>query len=387
MNKHAISLLSLLIIVLICYSQHSLRVVISSFPAGNLADSNLYMAGSFNGWNPKDENYRFQKNENARLNDSVGQGKYFIETKLGDGIYEYKITRGGWDKVECKKGGTDIQNRSLKLSSDTIVDLMVEEWADNIARKPRVSTAGKNVHLVDTAFFIPQLNRSRKVWIYLPPGYATSGKRYPVLYMHDGQNVFDDLTSFAGEWGVDETLDSLGNHSGEMIVVAVDHGGTQRINEYCPYDMEKYGKGEGDKYVDFLAKTLKPFIDKSYRTEKTKKNTFIAGSSMGGLISMYALLKYPRVFGGAGIFSPAFWVGPKIFDDIKARGAKVNSRIYFYCGSQEGETMVPDTEKAFSEMRKISNSRMVCVVRADGKHSEWVWKEEFPLFYLWLMEK
>ena len=387
MNKHAISLLSLLIIVLICYSQHSLRVVISSFPARNLADSNLYMAGSFNGWNPKDENYRFQKNENARLNDSVGQGKYFIETKLRDGIYEYKITRGGWDKVECKKGGTDIQNRSLKLSSDTMVDLMVEEWADNIARKPRVSSAGKNVHLVDTAFFIPQLNRSRKVWIYLPPGYATSGKRYPVLYMHDGQNVFDDLTSFAGEWGVDETLDSLGNHSGEMIVVAVDHGGTQRINEYCPYDMEKYGKGEGDKYVDFLAKTLKPFIDKSYRTEKTKKNTFIAGSSMGGLISMYALLKYPRVFGGAGIFSPAFWVGPKIFDDIKARGAKVNSRIYFYCGSQEGETMVPDTEKAFSEMRKISNSRMVCVVRADGKHSEWVWKEEFPLFYLWLMEK
>jgi len=221
----------------------------------------------------------------------------------------------------------------------------------------------------------------------LPPGYATSGKRYPVLYMHDGQNVFDDLTSFAGEWGVDETLDSIGNHSGEMIVVAVDHGGTQRLNEYCPYDMEKHGTGEGDEYVDFLAKTLKPFIDKTYRTEKTKKNTFIAGSSMGGLISMYALLKYPRVFGGAGIFSPAFWVGPKIFDDIKARGAKVNSRIYFYCGEREGETMVPDTEKAFSEMRKVSRSRMVCVVRADGKHSEWVWKEEFPLFYLWLMEK
>jgi predicted alpha/beta superfamily hydrolase len=172
-----------------------------------------------------------------------------------------------------------------------------------------------------------------------------------------------------------------------MIVVAVDHGGTKRINEYCPYDMEKYGKGEGDQYVDFLVKTLKPFIDKTYRTEKTKRNTFIAGSSMGGLISMYALLKYPRIFGGAGIFSPAFWVGAKIFDDIKARGAKVNSKIYFYCGEQEGGTMVPDTEKAFSEMRKVSGSRMVCVVRADGKHSEWVWKEEFPLFYLWLMEQ
>jgi len=302
-------------------------------------------------------------------------------------MYEYKITRGGWDKVECRKGGADIQNRVLKLSSDTIIDIMVDEWADNIERKPGVSTAGKNVHIVDTAFLIPQLNRTRRVWIYLPTGYSTSEKRYPVLYMHDGQNVFDDLTSFAGEWNVDETLDSIGNHAREMIVVAVDNGEAKRINEYYPYDMAKYGKGEGDQYVDFLVKTLKPFIDKTYRTEKGKNTTFIAGSSMGGLISMYAILKYPRVFGGAGIFSPAFWIGPQIFDDIRAKGAKVNSKIYFYCGAQEGESMQPYTEKAFSEMRKISNSRMVCVIRAVGKHAESVWKEEFPLFYLWLMEK
>jgi len=338
----------------------------------------LFLAGSFNGWNPNDKNYRFQENE---------KGDYVLGMKLEDGMYEYKITRGSWEKVECKKGGADIQNRFFKLSSDTTIDLMVEEWADNIERKQRVSTAGKNVQVVDTAFLIPQLNRTRRVWIYLPPDYSTAGKRYPVLYMHDGQNVFDDLTSFAGEWSVDETLDSIGNHTREMIVVAVDNGGVKRISEYCPYDMEKYGKGEGDQYVDFLVKTLKPFIDKTYRTEKDKKNTFVAGSSMGGLISMYAVLKYPRVFGGAGVFSPAFWIGPKIFDDIKAKGAKVNSKIYFYCGAQEGEAMQPYTEKAFSEMRKVSNSRMVCIIRADGKHSESVWKEEFPLFYLWLMEE
>jgi predicted alpha/beta superfamily hydrolase len=360
------------------------RFIVSSFPTRNLSDSNLFLAGSFNGWNPRDKNYRFQKNE---------KGDYLLGAKLEDGTYEFKITRGGWDKVECKKGGADIQNRFFKLASDTTINIMVEEWADNVERKPRVNTASKNVHIIDTAFSIPQLNRTRRVWIYLPPDYATSKKRYPVLYMHDGQNVFDDLTSFAGEWGVDETLDSIGNHSGEMIVVAVDHGGEKRINEYCPYDMsegpngEKYGKGEGDQYVDFLVKTLKPFIDKTYRTAKDKRNTFIAGSSMGGLISMYAVLKYPRVFGGAGIFSPAFWIGPKIFDDIQARGAKVNSKIYFYCGEKEGEAMVPYTEKAFSEMRKVSRSKMVCIIRADGQHSEWVWKEEFPLFYLWLMEK
>ena len=378
MIKRSISLLPFLVTVLLAYSQHSVRFIISSLPLKNSNDNNLFIAGSFNGWNPRDKNYQFQKNE---------EGNYFLEAKLEEGNYEFKITRGGWDKVECKKGGADIQNRFLKLASDTTINMTVEEWADNIEKKPGVSTASKNVHIIDTAFLIPQLNRTRRVLIYLPPDYATSKKRYPVLYMHDGQNVFDDLTSFAGEWGVDETLDSISDHRGEMIVVAIDHGGTSRINEYCPYDMEKYGKGEGDKYVDFLVKTLKPFVDKNYRTLKSKQNTFIAGSSMGGLISMYAVLKYPKLFGGAGVFSPAFWIGPKIFDDIRTKGAKVNSKIYFYCGEQEGETMVSYTERAFSEMRKISKSKMVCIIRSDGKHSEWVWKEEFPLFYLWLAEK
>ena len=275
----------------------------------------------------------------------------------------------------------------MKLSSDTVINLTIEEWADHFAKKPRASTASKNVHVIDTAFLIPQLKRTRRIWIYLPPGYNSSNKKYAVLYMHDGQNVFDDSTSFAGEWGVDETLDSISTRKKEIIVVAIDNGGAKRINEYCPYDMEKFGKGEGDQYVNFLVRTLKPFIDKKYRTEKDRQNTFIAGSSMGGLISMYAVLKYPKVFGGAGVFSPAFWVGPKIFDDIETKGKKVNSKIYFYCGKQETETMVPDMEKAFEEMRKVSKSKMACIVRPDGKHAESTWREEFPLFYLWMVEK
>ncbi len=378
MLKRTSLLLCFLGAVLFSFSQHTVQFIITSLPSKNVSDRNLFIAGSFNGWNPQNKDYRFQKNKS---------GNYSFEIKLEDGSYEYKITRGGWDKVECKKKGADIQNRFFKLASDTTIEIMIEEWADNVEKKPRESTASKNVHVIDTAFYIPQLNRTRKVWIYLPEDYSTSKKKFPVLYMHDGQNVFDELTSFAGEWSVDETMDSISDHSKEMIVVAVDHGGDKRINEYCPYDMEKYGKGEGDLYVNFLVKTLKPFIDKNYRTAKDKRNTFIAGSSMGGLISMYAVLKYPKVFGGAGVFSPAFWVGPKIFDDIKTKGSRVNSKIYFYCGAQEGETMQPDTERAFEEMRKVSNSKMVCIVRPDGKHSEWVWKEEFPLFYLWLMEK
>src|SRR2546423_2104431 len=140
-------------------------------------------------------------------------------------MYEYKITKGGWDKVERKKDGSDIQNRFFKLTSDTAISISIEEWADRFPVKPRAHTASKNVHIIDTAFVIPQLNRVRRVWIYLPPDYSSSKKNYPVLYMHDGQNVFDDATSFAGEWGVDETLDSLSrvNKKYEAIVVAIDH--------------------------------------------------------------------------------------------------------------------------------------------------------------------
>ena len=364
-------------------SQQTIRIEINSLPSNNPANGSIFIAGSFNGWNPGNKDYQFQKNDRG----------YSIELPLNNGSYEYKITRGGWDKVECTKDGKDIGNRILKVDAAATVELAVEGWKDlfSSSNQPRKSTAGKNVRIIDTAFFIPQLQRTRRVWVYVPPTYNSSDKKYPVLYMHDGQNVFDDATSFSGEWGVDEAIDTLGAKTKECIVVGIDNGANKRLNEYCPYDFNLpannvSGKGEGILYTEFLVKTLKPFIDKRYRTIKNKNNTFIAGSSMGGLISMYAVLKYPKVFGGAGVFSPAFWVGPKIFDDIRTKGRKVNSKIYFYAGDAEGETMVPMTLQAFNEMHRVSKSKMCEVIRADGKHNEARWRIEFPLFYEWLMQ-
>ena len=375
--KRVFILAVVLLTFFLSFSQHLVRFSISPLPGQSLPDT-IFIAGSFNSWNPADKNYRVQKD---------ATGNYLFETRLANAMYEFKITGGSWAKVECRKSGADIRNRVLKLSSDTTIHLVVEEWADHFTKKPRHSTASRNVHIVDTAFRMPQLNRVRRIWIYLPPDYNASNSRYGVMYMHDGQNVFDDSTSFAGEWGVDELMDSISAKKKEMIVVGIDNGGAKRINEYCPYDMERFGKGEGDEYLEFLVRTLKPYIDKNYRTKKDKEDTYIAGSSMGGLISMYAVLKYPKVFGGAGVFSPAFWVGPKIFDDIEKKGRQVNSKIYFYCGGEENETMEPDMIKAFEEMRSVSKSKMETSVRPGGKHTESVWREEFPLFYLWLVEK
>ncbi len=298
---------------------------------------------------------------------------------------EYKFTRGSWDAVESGAEGLPSQNHILQVESDTTIQIEINHWADHFPKKQKESTASKNVRILDSAFYIPQLNRHRRVWIYLPESYASSRKKYPVLYMHDGQNLFDNATAPYGEWGVDEALDTLGKDHGETIVIGVDHGAEKRINEYSPFDIKKYGKGDGDAYTDFLVQTLMPYINKNYRTKKSAKYTAIAGSSMGGLISFYAMLKYPKKFGRAGIFSPAFWIVPQLKEYASQRSSKLKGRIYFYAGSMENETMVPDMLQVFEILSRRSKARMETVVRAEGKHNEQTWRQEFPLFYKWMM--
>lgn len=156
---------------------------------------------------------------------------------------------------------------------------------------------------------MPQLDRNRKIWLYLPPDYSTSTKNYPVLYMQDGQNLFDNATSFAGEWQVDETLNSLfaGGDYG-AIVVGIENGGGERLNEYSPWNNPSYGGGLGDQYVAFLANTLKPYIDANYRTRPEPQFNALIGSSMGALISTYGATEFPNIFRKVGSLSPAVLV-------------------------------------------------------------------------------
>lgn len=375
-------ILSILLFTNNVMSQTSVRLEIVSLPHYHASGSILYASGSFNGWNARDKNFQFRQ-------DSLGN--YFIEMILTPGNYEYKITRGGWDKAECKKEGENINNRVLKIKRDTSIKISVEEWTDRFPSAPKKSTASKNVQIIDTAFLIPQLKRTRRIWIYLPESYSSGSGRYPVLYMQDGQNVFDDATSYSGEWGVDEYLDSRPAGEKEWIVVAIDNGGIKRLNEYNPYDFRLNGntsgkskKGEGRKYADFLVKTLKPFIDKNYRTSGDKANTAISGSSMGGLISLFTLLKHPDVFGAAGIFSPAFSLSPKIFDELKKMGKKLSADIYFYGGKLEGEKMISDMQMAHGILTKNPKIKIKMVIREDGRHNEPTWRKEFPLFFEWI---
>lgn len=250
-----------------------------------------------------------------------------------------------------------------------------------ISGKAQESTANKQVSTftIDAS----QLQGAKKIWIYLPKNYKTTTKKYPVLYMHDAQNLFDAKTSFVGEWNVDETLDSL---NAQVIVIGIEHGNDKRIDELTPYKNEKYGGGRADAYLDFIVHTLKPQIDTKYRTKTNAQNTIIMGSSLGGLVSFYAILKYPKVFGKAGVFSPSFWFSSEIYS-LAEKQEKIKEKIYFLCGDDEDKEMVPDMEKMVgivSGKHPKSKDLNKKVIVKGGKHNEKLWRENFAKAYLWL---
>jgi predicted alpha/beta superfamily hydrolase len=377
-----------ILLLLLCVSfntiaQFTLRIEITATPSSHKEDG-VFVAGSFNQWNPGDDKYRFYNENNKQV---------VIITSLAAGAYQFKFTRGSWQKVESTTAGKDVANKSLTLSSDTTISYVIDGWLDDYAA-PVNHTASANVHIMDTAFFIPQLNRSRRIWIYLPNSYNTTKKHYPVMYLHDGQNLFDEATTaFGNEWGVDECLDSLiGKGKQGCIVIGIDNGGDTRMSEYNPYEFvwkndteTKTFLPEGDAYLDFLVQTLKPFIDKKYRTIPSKENTIIAGSSMGGLISYYAALKYPAVFGKAGIFSPAFWTAPAIAAFTDSAAKSINAKFFFYMGEKEGDKHVKLMNEIAEKLGGNSHTMIYSVIDEEGEHNEKAWRKWFAEFYVWMM--
>ncbi|GAC1452727.1 MAG: hypothetical protein PVS2B3_14580 [Steroidobacteraceae bacterium] len=243
------------------------------------------------------------------------------------------------------------------------------------------------MHVLPTPFQIPGLNRERTVRIYLPPGYQRSQRRYPVLYMPDGQNLFDDATSFAGEWGVDEALNVLARTRGlRLIVVGIDSGDAHRVTELNAWGNDRFGKAEGAQYMAFIAEVLKPWVDQHYRTKPDRWHTGIMGSSMGGLISSYASSHYGRVFGVAGIFSPAYWLAPEVFTDTESHPPPPGERMYFYAGGSEDENMVPDMKRMVALLKRAGLPQPDLEMRVNpiGRHNEAAWRVEFPRAVEWL---
>jgi alpha-glucosidase len=259
--------------------------------------------------------------------------------------------------------------------------------AADMPAPPKASTALPGVSLLPELLEIPGLNRKRQIRMYVPPGYATSNKRYPVLYMHDAQNLFDDATSFAGEWKVDETLDALSKEGKlELIVVGIDNGGDKRITELNAWDNPRFGAAEGKQYTDFIVNTLKPYIDASYRTLPDRAHTAIMGSSMGGLASHYAIAQYPQVFSKAGVFSPAYWTAAPSFDFMAQHPLPQNARVFLLMGEKEGDSMVPDVQRMADIVRASGHpaANTVLKIVPEQKHNEGFWSSELRAALLWM---
>ena len=243
----------------------------------------------------------------------------------------------------------------------------------------------------------PQRRNRRDVDVYLPASY-TSGVRYPVVYLQDGQNLSDPATAFAGTWELDAAIDRLAWRGIDAICVGVHHAGRHRLSEYSPFPDPHHGGGEADAYLAFVVETLKPRIDRLFNTRRDRESTAILGSSMGGLVSLYAYFRYPSVFGRAGVMSPSIWFGQGIIVDFIADARVPRGRVYLDVGTAEGSGTLRDVRrlgrllvrKGFrrrgTRSAKASAERpsLRYVEDAGARHTEaaWAWRLEGALQFL-----
>lgn len=253
----------------------------------------------------------------------------------------------------------------------------------------RPSSVQRNVVILDEKLIIQGLNRERQIRVYLPIDYSNSQKSYPVIYMHDAQNLFDDSTSYAGEWGIDETLNRVSEDSLlNMIVVGIDNGGEKRWTELSPWDNNDHGRAEGVEYVDFIVKQLKPFIDENYRTLTDRENTAIMGSSMGGLITHYSICTYPKVFGKAAILSPSYWYSDSVYKYVQEHPSDHSAKLFFAVGGSEGK-MVSDTQAMYKAILNSGHPKenIAFMIDPDGDHNEETWGRQFSSAINWFVIK
>jgi metallo-beta-lactamase class B len=358
------------------FAQVTIRVTQAPEKYTPLLD-NLYFASNINNWAPGNSAFKLSK----------ADGVWSITVNPQAANFEYKITRGTWPTVEVAANGQSIANRVGTNTPGSTINITIPDWEDTRGNH----TSNQLVNILASQFFMPQLGKLRRIWICLPETYNTQpNKRYPVLYMHDGQNLFDGAFAPFGEWRVDENMLTLGRTLPQLetIVVGIDHGGSDRINELSPYVNSQYGGGQGGNYARFMVETLKPFIDSMFRTLPQREFTGIGGSSMGGLMALYAGSRYAATFGKWMVFSPAFWFSSQLYNDVAQFGYQPGTKVHFVAGQNESATMVSNMRQMETTLLNAGFPRTDVKLDAfaDGAHSEWFWAREFTASWRWLME-
>ena len=351
-------------------------------------DKSVFISGSFNNWGLGDKAWPMTM---------LPDGSYAARLPVWvRGNYEFKFHLGGWDNEATTARGGKMGNSDFNFSPrHTTYETTIEGWLGVSAWPKPDSTAPLGVSILSDNMDIPQLNRKRRIWVYLPPDYGKTNKRYPVIYIQDGQNVFDKATSFAGEWGVDETLNRLAT-AGDYgaIVIAIDNGGRTRNQEYHPIDPDSGRPGQADAYLSFIVTTLKPLVDRAFATKPDRLNTAIAGASSGATIALYAALKYPDVFGKAALFSTPLWIAPR-FDTMVAtsNAYRAGTKLWFICGANERTGNdpagtyardVPAMMTALTTAGFSPTTQIKSTIDSQGQHNEQFWGRTFEDAYKWM---
>ena len=256
----------------------------------------------------------------------------------------------------------------------------------------------ENVVLLHPALFSPQLGRSRRIWACLPPDYRTApDQRYPVLYMLDGQNMFDNPDAMAGSWDIDEAMDRLflhhrdhqthhADHIHQPIFIAIENSGEHRIAEYSPWTNPQFGSAEGAAFLYFMCETLKPFVDEQLRTLPDREHTGIMGSSVGALMALYAVIARSDVFSMSGVFSPSLWFSDEILPFVQKHKPAIPVRILLMAGQRESKTAAGDLLDLYDTLFEAGydDQNLHYDLHTDGMHSEWFWSREFEHALRWL---
>lgn len=293
---------------------------------------------------------------------------------------EFKITRGSYFKEALYNGnGQSAQPIKLKITKDTTIVLNPSNWND-IYQRSIVGNVRYH-HNFGSTF----LKSIRNVVVWLPPSYLENpNKKYPVLYAHDGQNLFDHTNLSGSEWRMDEIADSLMRKGEieEFIIVAMANTKDRWI--------EYNGTPEGENYLKFIVTELKPFIDKTYRTKIDRTNTGIIGSSMGGLISFYAAYNYPQIFSKAACLSSGFFFDDgNIMNSIKTDLKPLqNSMVYLDCGGKDLDyDFLPSNQQVNELLQKDKQIKVLYKEFPEDPHNEVAWSKRLDIPFKFLFPK
>lgn len=367
------------------------------------AESPIHLASSHNGWNPSDPGQRLTPRSDGRWQIVIAKPK--LDSRIA-----FKFTRGNWATVEIAEDLSDIKDRllpnvdssKLKSGEQPIIEFVVPKWADQrpkdadaLGAGPNraVKVAGGRIQRVQVVGGGVAITRDLLVW--LPPGYddaANASRTYPVLYMNDGQNLFEKHAGIPDEWRVDETAIELINAGTiePLIIVGIPNAEKSRISEYMPTAALANVTPRGDAYVEFVVNEVVPRIERSFRVKSGPENTAIGGSSLGGLISLYAGFKHPQVFGKVLAESPSLRLGGREIWKDAFDGFRQGPRVIFLGmgGKEHGADPKNDSDneqlleslaslQKWLEERKIGE-KVQAVVEENATHTEAAWAERLP---------